>query len=131
MWLEKAAGQTRCLFYRGDPGPGAPGHCGFYSWRPPLCRLFGFASVATKTGDRVLSCCKRVKAAMPEMVAQATALAAEAPCFPDAEALVRGLDPSLGTHLLPINRALEQAILRLGLTLRMNHAETLENQTAA
>lgn len=131
VWLEKTANQTRCVFYQSDPGPDAPGHCTFYPWRPPLCRMFGFASVTTKTGERAFSACKRVKAALPDTVKRAAESVADAPCFSDAEALVRGLDPSLGTHLLPVNQALEKAILRLGLALRMSHAESLGKQTAA
>ena len=91
------------------------GHCSFYSRRPVLCRLFGYAAVRSRTGAQALSVCKYIRQNDPQGAAAAMALAEEAPCFVHYSSRVYALDPVLGNGLMPINTALHRAIERLGL----------------
>jgi hypothetical protein len=91
------------------------GHCSFYSFRPALCRLFGYAAVRSRTGAQALSICKHIRQNDPQTAAAAMAYAEEAPCFVHYGSRVYALDPVLGNGLMPINTALRRAIERLGL----------------
>ncbi len=133
-WMEglAAVGDSKqCLLYSAQPLPGAAGNCSFYKWRPVLCRLFGYAAVRNRTGAKVLSVCRHIRQSDPEKAAAAAALAPEAPCFVHYSSQVYGLDPALGTRLMPINTALRQAIERLGLQISFGYKETLKDNTAA
>jgi Fe-S-cluster containining protein len=133
-WLERLAAlpeSGRCVLYVEQSAPGAAGHCGFYSWRPALCRLFGFASVRSRAGTKALSVCKHIKQIDPQGAAAAMALAEEAPCFVHYSSQVYALDPVLGSRLMPINAALRNAIERLGLNFSFAYRETLRDNTAA
>lgn len=133
-WLERldAIHESRgCILYSVQPAEQAAGHCGFYNWRPALCRLFGFAAVRSRTGNKALAVCKHVKQTDPQGAAAAMALAEEAPCFVHFSAQVYALDPVLGGRLMPVNTALRHAIERLGLSLTFAYRETLRDNTAA
>jgi Fe-S-cluster containining protein len=134
VWLERLASRKdaqRCLLYLNDSEQTGAGHCGFYQWRPALCRLFGFAAVRSRIGDKTLSVCKHIKRTDPQSAALAAALADQAPCFIHYSAQVYGLDPGLGHELMPINTAMRQAIERLGLRIFCAYRETLRDNTAA
>ena len=133
-WIERLASpkeSNRCLLYSETSLSDGAGHCGFYQWRPTLCRLFGFCAVRSRTGTKILSVCRSIKQNDPQGAAAAAALADEAPCFVHYSAQVYALDPVLGTHLMPINTALRSAIERLGLRLAFSHKEMLRDNTAA
>lgn len=133
-WIERLdvhKDSERCLLYSETTLSGGAGHCGFYQWRPSLCRLFGFSSVRNRTGCKSLSICRQIKQSDPQSAAVAAALADEAPCFVHYSAQVYALDPVLGTRLMPINTALRHAIERLGLRLAISHKEMLRDNTAA
>lgn len=133
-WLEHLAtnGETRrCLLYSDQPVPGAAGKCGFYKWRPVLCRLFGYAAVRNRTGAMVLSVCRHIKQTDPRGAAAAAALAGEAPCFVHYSAQVYALEPALGTRLMSINTALRHAIERMGLQISFGYKENLRDNSAA
>jgi Fe-S-cluster containining protein len=129
--IEARAPSTVCVFYAYDPGPDMPGNCTFYTWRPVVCRLFGFASIRDRRSQKLLSVCKHVKKASPGEVAAALALQEQAPCFSEAGSCIYSLDPDLGAKLLPINMALKKAILQLGLRMQMAQSEDLGNTSAA
>jgi len=134
QWLERlsgASGSGVCILYAVQPADDAAGHCGYYPWRPGLCRLFGFAAVRGRTGSRSLSVCRHNRRNDPPGTAAALALAAEAPCFTHYGTRIYGLDPALGARLMPINAALRQALERLGLNISYAHRERLRNTTAA
>ncbi len=133
-WLARLAAAPEsggCRLYAPQPAPEAAGHCSFYHWRPALCRLFGFAAVKDRSGAKALSVCRRIKREDPRGAAAAACLAAEAPCFTHYGSLLYGLDPALGTRLMPINSALRHAIERAGLRQSFAYAETLRDNTAA
>lgn len=122
-WLERIA-QTPstpgCVLYLTDRPEDSPGNCGFYTWRPAVCRLFGFAAVHTRENKQVLGACKHLKILDPMAVASAMAHAADAPCFSNVSSMLYAIDPTLGNRLVPINEALKEAIHRMGLYLQMS-----------
>jgi Fe-S-cluster containining protein len=133
-WLQRLASQEnagKCLLYLADPAEGAAGHCGFYKWRPALCRLFGFAAVRGRYGEKIISVCKQIKQTDPQGAGAAAHLADQAPCFVHFGTQVYGLDPALGQALRPINTALRHAIERMGLHMSFAYGETLRDNTAA
>ena len=133
-WLKRLSDKSApgpCLLFSPHPPPEAGGHCTFYTWRPALCRLFGFAAVRTRTSTKALSICKQIKQTDPQGAAAAMALAEEAPCFIHYSTRIYALDPMLGTRLMPINAALGCAIERMGLQLSFGHREKLIDNTAA
>lgn len=133
-WLARLAAAPEpgpCMLYAPLPAPETAGHCTFYSLRPALCRLFGFAAVRDRTGAKALSVCRRIKQEDPRGAVAAAALAAEAPCFTHYSSLIYALDPALGTRLMPINAALRHAIELIGLRQSFAYAETLRDNTAA
>ena len=94
------------------------GHCAFYTHRPIVCRLFGFAANRNRRGGLELSTCRLIKAEMPEAVSRAVALLAAGELVPSLTAYsarIFGLDP--GARLMPINQALGLAMERCGLAL--------------
>jgi Fe-S-cluster containining protein len=134
VWLKRLASQEnpgRCRLYLADPGEAAAGHCGFYKWRPVLCRLFGFAAIRNRIGEKILSVCKQIKQTDPQGASAAVHMVAQAPCFVHCGTQVYALDPVLGQALLPINTALRHAIERVGLHLSFSYGETLRDNTAA
>jgi uncharacterized protein len=133
-WLARIASPPsgpRCVLYQTEHPEDTPGHCGFYTWRPAVCRLFGFAAVHTRSGNQILAACKTLKHADPATVATAMALSADAPCFSNVNAMLCALDPTSGSHLMPINEALQKAIHRMGLYLQMTQDERLGHVSVA
>lgn len=134
VWLQNIRMTNRastCVFYNEHDDAGGQGHCAFYTWRPTVCRLFGFAAVRNRHQPKLLSVCKYLKATSPVEVAAAISLQTEAPCFSEAASQVYSLKPDLGARLLPINVALQKAILHLGLRMQLGQIEALGNTTAA
>ena len=134
-WLERSTSRqtlgANCVLYNADAGPQSQGHCDFYTRRPMVCRLFGFAAVRDKKRQKKLAVCKILKKNSPGEAAAAIALEAEAPCFSEAAARIYGLKPDLGAGLLPINAALYQAIVHLGLRMQLGQSQSLGDTTAA
>ena len=134
QWLTRIAEHAEsetCILYMSDLVEDAAGHCRYYPWRPVLCRLFGFAAVRGRTGIKRLAVCRHIRGNDPQSAAIASAMAEEAPLFVNYSAQVCGLDPVLGTKLIPINDALRQAIQRLGLSASYAHRQGLQDNTAA
>ncbi|MDA8137339.1 MAG: YkgJ family cysteine cluster protein [Desulfobacteraceae bacterium] len=130
-WLERVRKikDGLCVFYQRHPID-QDGHCGLYALRPSVCRLFGFASVRNRLGQRVLSTCKLLKKNHPSDVAKAIEHQQEAPCFSQFTAQLIGIDPS-ASRLEPINIALREAIQTLGLQMQLAHGEKLGSNSAA
>jgi len=127
-WLERLAisdGKRACVFYAADSVVAENGRCCFYPWRPRVCRLFGFAAVKNKYGKQIFAPCVRQKEMVPLAVERAlmAVLAGQAvPGFADFSLQIVGIEPALGTQLLPINRAVEIALERYGLALQLRQA---------
>jgi uncharacterized protein len=127
-WLERIQNQGvegLCILYQ-KQGLDNNEHCAFYTWRPCVCRLFGFASVRNRLGKHILSTCRPLKDNHPKEVAKAIKQQHEAPCFTQFIPQLLNIDQS-AVRLLPINDALKQAILTLGLWMQMTHKEKLSS----
>lgn len=133
-WLARIEAQPEsghCVLYKSDPLADAAGHCACYQWRPALCRLFGFASVRSRTGAKMLSVCRHIRQSNPIAAAAASDLAEQAPAFIHFSTRIHGLDPALANPMIPINEALRHAIERIGLFIAYGYGETLKDNTAA
>jgi Fe-S-cluster containining protein len=133
-WMDRLTAlpeSSRCVLYSIQPSPGASGNCSYYRWRPALCRLFGYASIRSRTGIKMLSVCRHIKQTDPQGAAAAMAIAEDAPCFVHFSTQIYALDPALGTRLMPINTALRHAIERVGLNVSFAYRENLRDNTAA
>ncbi|MCS6793644.1 MAG: YkgJ family cysteine cluster protein [Oscillatoriaceae bacterium SKYG93] len=132
MWLERLeeSGNSICVFYRPDPVIKGNGRCSMYSWRPTICRLFGFATVKNKQGQLELAACIRHKQIMPEVVCQTQEAIANgflAPNFSDFSIAIAAIDPYLGRARMSINQAVAMAIKRVGLMFQL--AESADTET--
>lgn len=110
---EVQQGTGRCAFFESS-GPGK-GRCSIYASRAGVCRLFGFGAVHTRRG-RELAVCRVHRATDPTTVERATAHVAEGGRTGDFSVLspiLSGIDASLGTHPMPINAALREALSRV------------------
>ena len=107
-----------CIFFIPGSSESTDGHCLYYSYRPTVCRLFGFAAWKNKRGIQEAAFCKRQKEWSPALVATAE------------DAISKGLNPPDYTHfsirfsaldheLMPINRAIHMAVERYGLMVQM------------
>jgi Fe-S-cluster containining protein len=133
LWLDRIQAKNDdsiCVFFHPYPSSNTSGHCSHYALRPAICRLFGFAAVRRRDCSLELAVCKYLKHTYPQEVLRAKALESQAPCFSQFGTMLKAMDLS-GTNLMPINTALRQAILRLGLHMQMAHSEDLSTTTAA
>jgi Fe-S-cluster containining protein len=106
-------GDSVCVLYRPDPGILGNGRCGYYEFRPLLCRLFGFASRRNKFGDIELCTCTIIKERNPEAVRKAEMVISEGfdvSVYHDTFMRVASVDPGKGYRRLPINLALKEAL---------------------
>lgn len=129
VWLRRLSDHEPkrvCIFFNEIVGPGQLGHCTNYTLRPSICRLFGFSAVRNRRGSLELAACKFLKLANPESVVQALTHQAEAPCYTDCTTQLYAIDLSSKFELLPINEALKNAFLKIGLRMQMAEAQTME-----
>ena len=132
FWLERIQARDTsglCAFFHQQKLEKA-GHCGLYAYRPSVCRLFGFSTVRDRKGNCVLSTCKELKSQQPAELANAIEHQHEAPCFIDYSTLISCIDPS-AARIVPVNDALQQAILTVGLYMQVAHGEKLTTHSAA
>ena len=113
-----------CIFFIPDSFVSLNGRCRYYSYRPTVCRLFGFAARKNKRGILEAAFCKHQKELSPALVAAAE------------NVISRGVNPPDYTHfsirfsaldgkLMPINRAIHMAVERYGLRVQMLEATVM------
>jgi Fe-S-cluster containining protein len=124
-WLEKLAGADNglCTFYQADPHNDGNGRCQIYSWRPLVCRLFGWVTSRNKYGEKKVSVCSHIKRIFAEQIEAAELSASGLPCYTDFSTRIFALNPSMGARLLPINQAFQQALSQVGLWLQLMEAQ--------
>lgn len=87
--------------------------CGYYEFRPLICRLFGFASRRNKSGQIELMACRIVGESTPAEVRRAEIALSQGlplPVYQDAFMRISYIKPNIGSRRLPINKALKEAI---------------------
>jgi len=111
-----------CVFFVPDSVASFKGRCRYYSWRPTVCRLFGFAARKNKRGRQDAAFCERQKEWAPAVVAAAGDVLSgglKAPDYTNFSIRFSALD----NKLMPINRATRMAVERYGLMVQMAEAQ--------
>lgn len=92
--------------------PYLKGRCTIYEDRGLICRLFGFATIRDKNGDRQLSTCKWIKGSQADTLnaSQALIQKGRAPHYMSYYQKLAQIDFRLGQEYLPINKAILRAI---------------------
>jgi len=115
--LEKNGDEKRCILYRPDYSEAGLWGCTQYPYRAVVCRLFGFAGNPDREGKARLAMCRVMK---QNNLQGATCLddpEAPMPLFVDAGMRITALHPGMGTRRMPINEALREALLKVGMLL--------------
>jgi len=89
------------------------GRCRYYSFRPLVCRLFGYAARRNKAGHPELRLCKTMREKSlenPISWSLPDARLMDPPVYQDCFHQVASIDPAKGFRLLPINVALKAAL---------------------
>tara|TARA_R110002051_G_scaffold212056_1_gene277202 strand:+ start:2958 stop:3566 length:609 start_codon:yes stop_codon:yes gene_type:complete len=89
------------------------GKCSDYIYRGLICRLFGYGANRDKFGEMRLATCKIIKEGQAENYEAAKKAMSEGlyvPIFTDYYMNLSQIDFRLGNVILPINKALRQAI---------------------
>lgn len=117
--LEENGDGKRCVLYSPDRTRDGFWGCTQYQMRPVVCRLFGFAGNHGRDGKAGLVMCRVMKAASGAGRADIVTGDASTPMpfFADAGLHITTLHPGLGTVRLPVNAALRQAIMKVGVAL--------------
>ena len=92
------------------------GSCGDYQYRGLICRLFGHAATKDKYGKLRLATCsiiKEKKANNYKNSVEAIEKGTYIPIFTDYYMQLSQIDFNLGNIILPINRALERALIEV------------------
>lgn len=119
--IEAQQSQGVCVMFAPSPEGLGQGQCSAYSYRPGICRLFGFAATQMKNGSRALFTCATMKTAYGEACRGAQAYLDQGGGAPNASThtlRVFAVDAQHGSRLMPINQALSEAIAHAGLRLQ-------------
>ena len=117
--LEHNRDDKRCVLYRPDLTEAGQWGCSQHSVRTVVCRLFGFAGNPGRDGVAQLALCRVMKedrGANGIPIIPKDPLA-PMPLFVEAGLRITALHPGLGTVRLPINLALLQALMKVGMVL--------------
>lgn len=113
----KAKTSTICTIYQPlSLVDSASGSCGNYQYRGLICRLFGYAATRNKYGRLRLATCKIIKerkATNYKNSVEAIEKGAPIPVFMDYYMQLSQIDFNLGNTILPINKALERALIEV------------------
>ena len=117
--LEENGDNKHCVLYRPDRTRAGLWGCSQYATRTVVCRLFGFAGNPDRDGVARLALCRVMKLAAGADLLHIIAHdpLAPMPLFVDAGLRITAMHPGLGTARLPINAALLQALLKVGMVL--------------
>ncbi len=119
-WLEKVNSSDEnhpCILLERDISVKPEGGCRFYSYRPLLCRMFGFSSKRDKNGKPSFSSCKLVKNINPAIentVNKYIMDGKDIPVYSDFSLIVAGLNPYLTEEKYPVNSAFKKALEYIG-----------------
>ncbi len=102
-----------CVIFKPVLGSLEKGTCSQYPYRGLICRLFAYSANRDARGEAQFITCKPIKENQP-----ATVMAIKAamkrqesvPMMSDYYFKIRSIDEDLGTKLMPINHAIQQAM---------------------
>lgn len=120
--IEHEPDQQRCILFRPDLVQPGGGGCSNYPHRALVCRLFGFAGTSDREGRPRLAHCRVMPplALIPAKETQAKQTKAVMPLFNDFGLAITVLHPGFGTTRKPINHAILEALLKVGLFLELS-----------
>lgn len=115
QWLEdiQASETTTCKILKPMLAEGETGFCSQYKHRGLICRLFGFAASRNKMGELELATCKTIKTEFPDQYQNAKNRikgGGQVPIMTNFYHQLRAIDTELGRQLMPINKAIEEAL---------------------
>ncbi len=122
--LEKNGNDKRCILYRPDMTDAGLWGCTEYKYRAVVCRLFGFAGNRDRQGIARLAMCRvmKEKTSAGSHEIELADPGAPLPLFVDSGMRITTLHPGLGTMRMPINMALRDALLKVGILLELSGA---------
>ncbi len=130
--LEKLEGihpEDLCISLNLHPTEEAPQGCLNYSFRPLICRLFGFSATVDKNGNPRIVICKPLKerhSGIDQRINEQILENLPVPLMPDFSRKVAFIDPRLGQEKYPINIALWEALELVGQKIHLLEAERRE-----
>jgi uncharacterized protein len=96
--------------------------CPYYSWRPLICRLFGFSAILDKHGVKKVALCRVIKEADPDAERRTNRSIAQGLKAPVLSHLARKaffLNPNAGQRRYPMNEGLKIALEKVGFGLEL------------
>ena len=124
--LERHDNSKQCILFRPDLSQPDGGGCTHYPYRALVCRLFGFAGNSDRNGIPQLARCRNmpVTPKTQESRQPASEPARAIPLFHAYGIAVTTIHPNLGTLRKPINEALYEALVKVGLILDLGIVST-------
>ncbi len=120
--LEKNGDARQCILYRHDYTEAGLWGCTQYKYRVVVCRLFGFSGNRDRQGNPRLAKCRvmKEKSSAASIEIDLDDPATPLPLFTDAGLRITSLYPGMGTERKPINMALREALLKVGLLIELS-----------
>ena len=115
--LMKADPEGPCVLLNRNPSLLCKGGCNYYSFRPLICRLFGFSALPDKHENPKIALCKPLKELNPGIEDHINEIISEGlriPIIPHFSRRVAFIHPNLGQGLYSINHSLKQALEVVG-----------------
>lgn len=119
-WILKTEKDDFCIFYKKNFNNN--GCCYVYSFRPLICRLFGFSAIKNKYGELIPILCSIIKKEdlnRFEKIKQMLKKGLEIPINSLYAGRIKMISPIYGKDLYPINEATKIAIEMVGYRLRL------------
>jgi Fe-S-cluster containining protein len=110
---KETCGDSVCAVLLPNSLQGDKGSCGYYEWRPLICRLFGYAVRRNKWEETELCTCRIIREKEPSSVRRAEIALREGlglPVYQETFMQIASLDPAAAYRMLPINRAIKEAL---------------------
>jgi Fe-S-cluster containining protein len=119
--LEEVDPEGPCILLNRNPSPFSGG-CGYYPFRPLLCRLFGFSAVLDKYGTPKIALCKSLKQLNPgiaDRINEMIQKGLQVPILSQYSRRVAFIHPRLGQVRHSLNFSLKQALEIIGYRLTL------------
>jgi Fe-S-cluster containining protein len=123
--LEGIHPEDLCISLNLHPTEEAPEGCMNYSFRPLICRLFGFSATADKQGRPLIVICNPLKerhSGIDRRINERIREDLPVPLMADFSRRIAFLDPRLGREKYPVNIALWEALELVGQKIHLKKA---------
>ena len=123
--LEGVHPEALCFSLNLHPTEEVPEGCIHYSFRPLICRLFGFSATVDKDGNPRIVICKPLKerhSGIDQRINEQIRGNLPVPLMSDFSRKIAFIDPRLGQEKYPINIALWEALELVGQKIHLKKA---------